>query len=219
MTSESSQAAFGDGTRALPPSVDDVGPWIERLVRHDPTAAAWLYDTFADGLARRIRGRYGYLDPEDLLQDAFLFYFQNEAKVLRAFLERVPEGERTERRLAQHLWDLACGLAANRRRASKVRSGTSAFEDGAEERIEDPKTSVEEQATDRDALRRLDHCLRQRGQRLALYYRFRFWDGCSPAEIAEITGWSMKATYKLRQALSRAVEACVEKLGLARAAG
>lgn len=219
MTSEPRQVALGDAvadplaSASSAPS-DDVGRRLEQLLQQDPAAAAWLYDTFADGLYRRLRGRYAYLEPDDLLQDAFLFYFQNGAKVLRDFLDRVPPAERSERRLGRHLWDLACGLAANRRRASKVRSGTSGFDEGQEDRLEDPASSIETRTADRDTLARLDRCLHQRGQRVALYYRFRFWDGYSPREISALTGWSMKATYKLRQALAHGLAACAEKLGL-----
>ena len=189
---------------------------LQRLVAGDRTAAAWLYDQFADDLLRRIRGRYGYLpaEPEDLLQDAFVFYFQNKAKVLRDFLDRVPTTQHTASRLARHLWDLACGVASNHRRAAKVRSGTETFEDGEEARLVDEESSIEETTVDRDHLRRLDRCLVRRGRRLAVYYRLRYWDGYSPTEIAGITGWPMKATYKLKQALRGAVELCAGELGL-----
>ncbi len=189
---------------------------LQRLVAGDRTAAAWLYDHFADELLRRIRGRYGYLpaEPEDLLQDAFVFYFQNRAKVIRDFLERVPVTQQTPSRLGRHLWDLACGVASNHRRAAKIRSGTEGFEEGEEARLVDAESSIEETALDRDHLQRLDRCLLQRGRRLAVYYRLRYWDGYSPTEIAGITGWPMKATYKLKQALKGAVELCAGELGL-----
>ncbi|MCG8459869.1 MAG: hypothetical protein MI919_26615 [Holophagales bacterium] len=192
----------------------DVGDRLERLLDGEAREARWLYDFYATGLLRRLRGRYPYLEPEDLLQDAFVFYFQNRGKVLRDYLERVPAGRRSPESLGRHLWDLACGLAANRRRASRVRAGTSSFADGDEERLADRSPSLEGWAVDRDELRRLDECLQRRGRRLALYCRLRFWDGYTPNEISEITGWSKKATYKLRQALAEAVAACAESLGI-----
>ena len=189
---------------------------LERLVAGDAREAAWLYDHFAGELLRRLRGRYGYLpvDPEDLLQDAFVFYFQNRAKVIRDFLERVPRAGQTMGRLGRHLWDLACGVASNHRRAVKVRAGTEGFEEGDEERLPTEQSSIEEMALDRDQLLRLDRCLVQRGRRLAVYYRLRYWDGYTPNEIADLTGWPKKSTYKLRQALKGAVDLCADKLGL-----
>ncbi|MEM9592939.1 MAG: hypothetical protein AAGD06_01660 [Acidobacteriota bacterium] len=191
---------------------------LTSLVAGDRSAAEWLYDTFAPGLHRRIRGRYGGfpgVDADDLLQDAFVFYFQRDAKVLRDFLERVEPHRRTQGRLERHLWDLACGLAANRRRAAAVRKDTRSLTDDGETA---PEVAVddgsEDRLLDRDQLKRLDRCLVGRGRRLAIYYRLRFWDGYGPAEISEMTGWSMKATYKLRQALGEAVGACLRLLGL-----
>ncbi|MEM8933892.1 MAG: hypothetical protein AAGE94_22060 [Acidobacteriota bacterium] len=204
-----------------PPSLDaldrdEVETRLLALTNGDRDAAAWLYDQFAGDLRRRLTGRYGGMpgiDPDDLLQDAFVFYFQNRAKVLRDFLDRVPSRQRSAQRLARHLWDLACGLATNRRRAAKVRAGTDGFAEGDEERLM-ASISVEDEVLDRDQLRRLDQCITGHGTRVALYYRLRCFDGHTPRDIAEIAGWSMKVTYKLRQALNDAVRACAERLGL-----
>ena len=192
------------------PSPAEVRQQLARLLDGESRGAAWLYDTFATRLFRRLRRRYGYpggLDSDDLLHDAFVFYFQNHGKVLRDFTERVPEPEQTVERLERHLWDLACGVASNAKRFAARRET---------ERL-DPRFargSDEEQALLRDQLRRLDLCLERRGTRLYLYYKLRFQDGRDPREIAVLTGWSMKATYKLRQKLDEAVRDCADQIGL-----
>ena len=76
----------------------------------------------------------------------------------------------------------------------------------------------EQQAIDRDLVEQLDACLKQRGgTRTYLYYKLRFRDGLTPEEVALVTGWSRKATYKLRQSLEEVVQKCAAALGLARA--
>lgn len=196
----------------------DVGERLERLVDGDRAAAAWLYDTYAPLLARRLQGRYGGrpgIDVDDLLHDAFVFYFQNRARVLRDFLASRRPDEITSSRLERRLWDLACGLASNRRRAAKVREGTRALAEGEAERLSDGAVG-ERRAVDRDGLERLDACLRGADRRAALYYRLRFADGYTPREIAQMTGWTMKVTYGLRQRLDAVLRDCLERLGLSR---
>lgn len=192
----------------------DVRPQLRRIAEGDRAAAAWLYDTFASDLFRRLRqrfGRPGGPDPEDLLQDAFAFYFQRGAKVLHDFLERHADGEPTREALARHLWDLACGLAANRRRSAWARK-VIPFADRQD--FAAPEPGAETGAVARDALQRLDRCLREGRARVYLYFKLRYVDGLSAEEVATATGWSIKATYKLRQSLGEAVRRCAERLGL-----
>jgi DNA-directed RNA polymerase specialized sigma24 family protein len=183
---------------------------LARLVSGDVDAAAWLYDTFSPGIYRRLRRRYSWLDPDDLLQDAFIFYLQNDAKILREYLEGVPMAEMTAAGLERRLWDLACGIASNQRRAHALRDHDS-LDKAAPELTE---RSQEHQNLARDVLERLDNCLNQGNSRVYLYYKLRYWDGHSPNEIAPLTGWSKKATYKLRQRLGEALDACASALGL-----
>jgi DNA-directed RNA polymerase specialized sigma24 family protein len=185
---------------------------LRRLVAGDQSAAAWLYDTFASRLFRRLELRYGYpggLDAEDLLHDAFVSFFQHDARVLRRFLELVPAAEQTVARLERHLWDQACGLAANRRR-SKARATVVPL--GRNEVA--PSPSAETAVIDRDRLAQLGTCIEKQGTRIYLYFKLRFDDGLKPAEISRLTGWSNKATYKLKQSLTQAVRQCAEQLGL-----
>jgi DNA-directed RNA polymerase specialized sigma24 family protein len=197
---------------------------LERLLAGDSGAAAWLFDTFAPPLLRRLGQRYGYLGPaevEDLLQETFLLVLRQEGRLLAAFLERAgrpskpasgsPSTEKlTEKDVERFLWDQACGLASNRRRSATFRNVvpmSDTLEVGVEE-------SAEQQAIDRDSLARLDACLRAGGERVYLYYKLRYRDGLTPEQVADVAGWSRKATYKLRQALDEAVRRCVERLGL-----
>lgn len=185
---------------------------LRRLVAGDPSGAAWLYDSFAGRLYRRLELRYEYpggLDAEDLLHDAFVLFFQHDARVLRRFLEQFSPAEQTEARLERYLWDLACGLAANRRR-SRARAEVVSI---AREEVA-PTPSAETSVIDRDRLDQLGKCIEEHGTRIYLYYKLRFHDGLKPAEISRLTGWSNKATYKLKQTLTRTVEQCAEKLGL-----
>jgi len=183
---------------------------LRSLVDGESAAAAWLYDTFAPALRRRLRGRYGGpggLEVDDLLHDAFVLYLQNRARVIRRFLERVPAAERTPARLELRLWDLACGVASNRRRSRRRSTVVPIRGDRT-----DPAPDAERSAVSRDRLLRLVDCLERRGSRIRLYYSLRYRDGLRPEEISRVTGWSRKATYKLKQALDRAVEGCVEEL-------
>ncbi len=188
---------------------------LERLVRGHADAAAWLFDTFGETLFRRLKRRYEYpggADAEDLMQDAFVFFLQHDAKVLRDFLDRVPEQEQDAARLDRHLWDLACGVASNRRRSQRRRrDGEELPEDGA---LSDGAATPENEAMGKEQLRMLETCLSGAGEKVFLYYKLRFVDGFTPSEIGEMTRWSMKTTYRLRQRLDDALRKCAHSLGL-----
>ncbi|MEM7356131.1 MAG: hypothetical protein AAF657_35270 [Acidobacteriota bacterium] len=184
---------------------------VEDVLAGVPQAIAWLYDTFAPGLYRRLRRRYGYpggAEPEDLLQDAFVFYLQHDAKVLRDFATRNPPRRQTASILERHLWDLACGIASNRRRSARRADVVPITGDRPS-----PAPGAERQTLDRDLLRRLADCLRRGNARIFLYFTLRYSDGHSPAEIAAATGWSKKATFKLKQKLGDALRRCNQQLG------
>jgi DNA-directed RNA polymerase specialized sigma24 family protein len=187
---------------------------LRQVVEGEREAAAWLYDTFAPRLYRRLRLRYGQSgggEPEDLLQDSFVFYFQNGCKVLRDFLVRPQEEARTAAALERHLWDLACGVAANRRRSAWGRK-VVLLDDF---RGASPEAGAERGLLARDSLGRLDDCLKGANRRVYLYYKLRYFDGLSPEEISQAAGWSRKASYKLKESLNEAVRRCSELLGLA----
>lgn len=191
---------------------------IRGILDGDAEATAWLYDRFAPALFRRLGQRYGYLgreELEDLVQETFLLVLRNERRLLGGFSARIrPSGAPTEQELERFLWDQACGLASNRRRSAPFRKVVP-LEEGREGR-EGPLVAdrEEQQAIDRDLLIHLDACLQQRGSRIYLYYKLRLRDGLSPEEITQVTGWSRKVTYKLRQTLDEAVQRCAEKLRL-----
>lgn len=195
---------------------EEVHRQLQRIVAGDREAAGWLYDTFSPGLFRRLSRRYGHLEglePDDLLHDAFVFFFQRQAKVLRDLTERVRRDELTPERLERHLWDLACGVASNRRRTAAVH-GHRSLETAAPHEHEPSDDTQEPQLLSRDAVSRIDRCLARQGGRLYLYYKLRFWDGYTPMEISAITGWSPRTTYQLRQDLNEAVRRCAEFLGV-----
>ncbi len=184
------------------------------LVAGERSGAAWIYDTFSGRLFRRLSQRYAFpggLDAEDLLHDAFVFYFQHDYRVLRQFLERVPRDRQTTDRLERYLWDLACGVATNRRRSRK---SSPAMEEETRDRPS-PVPDAEQSLVARDRLVRLDACLEGKGARLYFYYKLRYRDGLAPEEIARVTGWSRKSTYNLKTTLSRAVDQCADELQLA----
>ncbi len=186
---------------------------IERVIGGDPEAGAWFYDTFAPRLYRLLRQRYGRggeLDADDLIQDAFVFFFQHRAKALRDFLARWPEQERTEAALFQRLWALTRGVASNRRRAAKTRGWTPLpeFREAAS------AADTERETVHRELLAKLDACLKERNARVYLYYKLRYRDGLAPEQIAQATGWSRKAVYKLKGSLDQAVRECARELGL-----
>ncbi len=184
---------------------------LRGIIAGDQAAAAWLYDRFGPKLYRRLKARYPQLDTEDLFHDAFVLYYRNQARLLASFLEREPAESCDEHRLERYLWDQACGLAANRRRSSAFRKVVAISE------VREPTEPGDHgRATiNRDTLKKVLACLREKSQRVYLYFSFRFVDGLSPDEIAKTTGWSLKATYKLKQTLNKAVEECADGLGLA----
>ncbi len=171
---------------------------------------ATLYDRFSPRLLRRLRGRYPYLDSEDLLQDAFVRYLRDDAALLRRFSDGATDDADLEAELERYLWDHACGVATNRRRQkSRRRAYESAL------RVVDPPAPDPERAIlSTDLLRRLDDCLRRKSSRVYLYFRLRYHQGWSPREISKMTGWSMKMTYRLKQALDAAVGECSTVLGI-----
>ena len=189
----------------------DVQEQLHRILTGDRSAAAWLYDTFSPYLFRRLSQRYGDLSSEDLLQDSFVLFFQNDYRVLRRFLDRVPAPERTGSRLERYLWDQACGVATNRRRSRAARHDVP-LPAAAEVSIE---PTAERRSIDRQRLARLDGCLKGGSRRAYLYFKLRYVDGYAPREISRITGWSQKATYKLKQVFSSLLERCLELLGWA----
>lgn len=183
---------------------------LERVVEGDLEATAWLYDTFAPRLGRRLGSRYPDLaaELEDLVHDVFVLFLRPEGNLVRAFLDRYPP---TRDALERRLWDLGCGLASNRRRSAHYRQQVHLDD---RDRT-DPIADAERRTVDRDRLQRLDACLREKATpRVYLYFKLRYRDGLSPEEIAEVTGWSRKATYKLKQALNQEVKTCAEALGL-----
>ena len=186
---------------------------ISRIRAGDRAAVAWLYDTFAPRLLRRLRLRFSAirgLDPEDLLQDTFIYVLSRDARVLERFHARHAGAVPEEQDLERFLWSAACGIASNRRR-SIVRHPAASIDD---DRALPPEPGGESPALARDALERLGACLVRSGDRLYLYFQLRYLDGHKPADIARIAGWSKKATYKLKQSLDAALEGCVEELEL-----
>lgn len=185
---------------------------LRAAIAGDASAVAWLWDEFSGRLFRRLKRRYGHsggFEVEDLLQDAFVFYLQHDARLLRRFLDEIPADQRTPERLERHLWDLACGLASNRRRAHARGTPAPLPPDPIS-----PDPGAERSAIEKDRLRRLLECLERSGSRLFLYFKLRFEDGLAPRDIARTTGWSMKTTYKLRQTLDQAVVDCRQSLEL-----
>lgn len=182
---------------------------LGKIQEGDPDATAWLYDTFSPRLARRLARRYPDLhsELEDLVHDTFLLFLRPEGDLVQGFLDRhTPTRSALERRL----WDLACGLASNRRRSSRRRKVVPL--DDRDRPGPDP--TVETSLIDRDQLEQLDRCLQEANPRVYLYFKLRYRDGLTPEEISHSTGWSRKATYKLKQALNQEVRTCAEALGL-----
>ncbi len=190
---------------------------VSRILTGDRAAIAWLYDTFAPRLLRRLALRFGAaggLDSEDLLQDTFIYLLSHDGRALERFRARHTDGDPGEQDLEHFLWSAACGIASNRRRSLRRHPAASL---GEREPAPTPIASAgggENPALARDALERLGACLLRSGDRLHLYFQLRYLDGHKPAEIARITGWSKRATYKLKQSLDAALEGCVEELEL-----
>ena len=186
---------------------------LERVVDGDAEAAGWLYDTFAPGLFHRLTLRYGHLpgvEPSDLLHDAFVFLLRPETKVLRDFLAATSASEFSSKALEKKLWDIACGLASNRRRSAWARRAVTM----ASIRSASEAGSAEKQAAARDALHKLDQCIEGQTEDGYLYYQLRYVDGLKPREIAAATGRTIKEIYRLRSLLDRVVRLCSERLGL-----
>jgi len=192
----------------------EIAQQLKAVLSGDREAASWLFDAFAPRLYRRLKQRYAFpggLDVDDLLQEAFLFYFQHDGRVLRRFLERTPEEFQTATRLEGYLWDLACGVASNqRRKASKSKNVVSL----PEERVIPFPSAAERNTISKDLLNKMEECLAGGRERIFLYYSLRYRDGLTPEQISQTCGWSRKATYKLKQALDEAVHLCARTLGI-----
>lgn len=189
---------------------------LRRILAGDERAAAWLYDVFAPPLYRRLAQRYGGGDKpaiEDLVQEAFLALWRNDRRLIGELVRRDPAPDR--RAVERLLWDQACGVASNRRRTLRSFRPV-ALEDAPVRELAAPtgenSGGAEERTIRRELLALLDDCLRRAGARLYLYLKFRHRDGLTPEEIAAATGWSKKATYKLKQALDGALSRCAEAL-------
>lgn len=185
---------------------------LHKIIAGDKGACKWLYETFAARLFRRLKNRYEKvgLNPDDLLHDAFLFFFRKQAKVLGNFLERVPRNDHTEARLERYLWDLACGIASNQRRSHASRkvvpiTESQDFASGYE---------TEQFIISRALLIQLKACLKKKDPRLYLYYKLRHQLGLSAGETAKVTGWPVKTTYNLKSSLEKAIRECAEELGI-----
>jgi DNA-directed RNA polymerase specialized sigma24 family protein len=185
---------------------------LRRIADGDSAAAAWLYDGFAPALLRRLARRYPELDAEELLHDSFVLCLRDGGALIARALEAQLAGPVEAADLERWLWDLACGLASNRRRRAAVRLAGAFPADPPAAAAPDP----EREGIARDALRQLDRCLAGKGGRPYLYFKLRYADGLSPEEIARATGWSRKATYKLKQSLDEALRECIDRLGLRR---
>jgi DNA-directed RNA polymerase specialized sigma24 family protein len=152
---------------------------------------------------------HGY-DPEDLLHEAFVFFFQHDARALASLLEKQRQAPLREEEIERLLWDLACGLVANIRRARR-RNPTESLDPA---RLSGDMPDPQRAALSRDLLGQLADCIHGQGARIFLYSRLRFVDGLKPEEISATTGWSMKATYKLKSALNEALAHCASRLGI-----
>jgi len=195
-------------------SADDGGisARLRDVLRGDATARGWLYETFSPRLFRRIRARYASragFDPEEILHDTFVTLFQH-ARVVQNFLDE-PAELQTVPRFEVFLWNHACGVASNRRRSLRRRAAAPWPEQEPESSRADP----ERETVGRDVLARLADCLESGATREYLYYKLRYVDGLTPAEIMVVTGWSRKTTYRLKLALDEAVARCARRLGLA----
>ncbi len=188
-----------------------IQPEIDRILEGDREAIAWLYDRFAPRLMRRLGQRFGEsqgLDSGDLLHDTFVYLLNHQGRVLKRFSDT--SKELSEAALGRFLWSCACGIASNRRR-SVIRHPASDFDD---EQEHPSVPQVEGPAIARDLLERLARCVWGRGERAYLYFQLRYRGGLTPAEVAAATGWSQRSTYKQKQRLDRALELCIEELGL-----
>ena len=60
-----------------------------------------------------------------LLHDTFVFFLRPDTTPLRRFLTEAPRGQGSFAALEKQLWDLACGVASNRRRSAFHRFSSS----------------------------------------------------------------------------------------------
>lgn len=186
---------------------------VGRAADGESAAISRLYEAFAPALLRRLRARFGNqpgLDPEDLLQDTFLYALSRDGHPLRRFLRQPRRASSAAEALHHFLWNAACGVASNRRR-SVLRHPTAALDTTPERTM---AHGGEAPALARDALTRLAACVAESGDAHQLYFQLRYVDGLTPAEVVHATGWSRKKTYKLKQRLDDALDHCLEQLGL-----
>ncbi len=214
-TQHAAEGGIGGNLHDVPRRPDlrsELPEMLEHALDGCTASKGWLYDRFAPKLLRRLRSRYqsAGLDAEELLHDAFVLFFQDDSRVLRSFVTRTPVSAQTDSKLECFFWNLACGIASNRRRSRRRFRPLPLL--GADQRpgVED----AEQRNLDKDTLVRLDACLRRGNARVYLYYKMRFVDGLTPEEISQATGWSRKATYKLKLSLNQTIESCARKLGL-----
>lgn len=195
--------------------VADVPRLLRQIADGDPIAKAWLYDTYAGGLQRKLSFRYGVhaLDPEELLQDAFVTFYQHDGRVLLNFLERHPPPQQTVEQLRIYLWDLACGVASNHLRNRRTRRRNLPE---SEVELADVVVSgdAEERHIARDQLRRFVECVAEKGAQIRLYFALRFVDGLTAEEISHVTGWPIEQVYRLRVRLGVAADDCATRLQL-----
>ena len=110
-----------------------------------------------------------------------------------------------------YLWDMACGTASNQLRSLKRATLVPLNSE-----LLQSEDNTAQQNLSQDVLQQLDRCLSTKNARVYLYFKLRYVDGLEPAEICLATGWSRKATYKLKQAFSSALSDCAQRLGVER---
>jgi DNA-directed RNA polymerase specialized sigma24 family protein len=193
--------------------IADVPGLLRQIAVGDPTAKAWLYDTYASGLQRKLSFRYGVhaLDPEELLQDAFVAFYQHDGRVLLNFLDRHPPAEQTVEQLRVYLWDLACGVASNqlRDRRTRRRNLPESDRDLGDVGV---GSDAEDRHIARDQMRRFVDCIAEKGAQIQLYFALRFVDGLTAEEISRVTGWPIAQVYRLRVRLGAAADECATRL-------
>jgi len=137
-------------------------------------------------------------------------YLRDDAALLARFPRTSSDDPELEKELERYLWDHACGVATNRRRRIRWRR------DPGLRPVEPTAEDLERQILAIDTLRSLDDCLKRKGSRTYLYFKLRYHQGWAPREISAMTGWSMKITYRLKQALDIAVKECSSELRIRR---
>ncbi len=191
----------------------DIPEVLRKIAAGDPGAKAWLYDTYAGELQRKLSFRYGVhaLDPEELLQDSFVYFYQHDGRVLSAFLDRHPPPQQTAEQLRTYLWDLACGVASNRLRDRRTRR-RNLPESGRDLSLVVADSDPEQEHIARDQMRRFADCIAEKGEQIQLYFALRFVDGLTAEEIAGVTGWPIEQVYRLRVRLGAAADDCAMRL-------